>query len=98
MPYIRPAPSTYHRPLRISHEQYRRLTKAIENGLPSDVQREALQGTDSAAAYYSATGTYTLATTCNSWVGDVLGEAGIAMGTWTPFAGGVMKWIPEPAQ
>ncbi len=99
-PYVRPAPSTYHRPLRISEEQYRTLVEAIVAGLP-DVppghRREALPGTDPDAAYYHATGTYTLVTTCNSWVGDVLAEAGIAMGSWTPFAGGVMKWIPKPA-
>ncbi len=99
MPYVRPAPSEYHRPLRISEDQYRSLVKAIKNGLPTLPEgevRQMLRGTHPDAAYYDATGNYTLTTTCNSWVGDVLAEAGVAMGSWTPFAGGVMKWIPEP--
>ena len=99
MPYTRPAPSAYHRPLRISEDQYRALVQAIVAGLPEvphGEERDVLSGTDPSAAYYDATGTYTLATTCNSWVGETLSEAGITMGSWTPFAGGVMKWIPEP--
>lgn len=100
VPYIRPAPSEYHRPLRISAAQYRRLVSAIERALPAlpdGTAREVLRGTERDAAYYHATGSYTLVTTCNSWVGDVLAEAGIAIGAWTPFASGVMKWIPQPA-
>ncbi len=100
-PYVHPAPSAYHRPLRISEEQYRTLVSAIERALPPIAPgeaRQALTGTDTDAAYYHATGTYSLVTTCNSWVGNMLAEAGIAMGSWTPFAGGVMKWIPEPAE
>ena len=28
--------------------------------------------------------------------GETLAQAGVKMGRWTPFAGGVMKWIPKP--
>jgi uncharacterized protein (TIGR02117 family) len=99
--YIRPAPSQWHRPLRISEEQYRRLVEHVEGALAPprpNGTRPVLDGTEPRDAYYEATGTYTLVKTCNSWVGDALGDAGIEMGLWTPFAGGVMKWIEEPQE
>lgn len=97
--YVRPAPSPHHRPLQITIAQYRRLVAAIENALPAapaDGPRQVLRGSYADDAYYDARGTYTLVNTCNTWVGRTLAEAGIEMGLWTPFAGGVMKWIPEP--
>lgn len=97
--YVRPGPSPHHRPLQITQDQYRRLVAAIERSLPEvppGETREILRGTFVEDAYYDATGSYTLVNTCNSWVGDTLAEAGVEMGMWTPFAGGVMKWIPEP--
>ncbi len=44
--------------------------------------------------FYDSNGQYSALTTCNSWTGDLLREAGVPMGRWTPFAGGVMKWLP----
>lgn len=97
--YVRPAPSTHHRPVRITSAQYSQLVSAIESALPEvppGQSREILRGTFADDAYYEAHGSYSLANTCNTWVGDALAQAGIEMGVWTPFAGGVMKWIPEP--
>ncbi len=97
--YVRPAPSPNHRPVEITIAQYARLVTAIEQALPEVAPGETraiLQGTYVDDAYYDAVGSYTLANTCNSWVGDRLAEAGVEMGMWTPFAGGVMKWVPEP--
>ena len=92
--YIRPAPSASHRPVVISRQAYAQLVTAIENGLPpSETPRKILRGTNPSDAYYDALGHYTLAQTCNSWVGDMLAEGDIQMGLWTPFAGGVTKWI-----
>lgn len=98
--YVRPAPSENHRPLRISRAQYARLVDAIERELPPPPPdgREVLEGSYAEDAYYETYGTYSMARTCNSWVGEVLAEAGVEMGWWTPFAGGVMKWIPEPGE
>ncbi|MEL1250490.1 DUF2459 domain-containing protein [Aurantiacibacter gilvus] len=97
--YVRPGASENHRPLSISMDQYRTLVSAIERTLP-DVPpgetREILRGTYVDDAYYEAEGSYSLTNTCNTWVGDTLAEAGVEMGMWTPFAGGVMKWIPLP--
>ena len=98
--YVRPMASENHRPLRISQEQYARLVTAIEAHLPPAPvgDREVLRGTYVDDAYYEALGDYTMGMTCNTWVGARLAEAGIPMGLWTPMAGGVMKWIPEPAE
>ncbi|QZH76757.1 MAG: DUF2459 domain-containing protein [Erythrobacter sp.] len=95
--YIRPAPGENHRRLRISDEQYGRLVASIEAHLPAmpASEREILQGSYSDDAYYEALSDYSAINTCNTWVGARLAEAGIPMGTWTPLAGGVMKWIPE---
>ena len=97
--YVRPAPGTNHRPLRIDPDTYARLVARIEASLgpvPDGGRRTVLRGTDPADAYYDAKGHYTLGNTCNSWVGDTLAHAGIRMGWFTPFAGGVMKWVPVP--
>jgi len=97
--YVRPAPGPNHRPVQITPAQYAKLVAAIESALPElapGETRRILRGTYVDDAYYDAMGSYTLANTCNSWVGDRLAEAGVEMGMWTPFAGGVMKWIPHP--
>ncbi len=97
--YVRPLPGPNHRPLRVSAQQYERLVAAIEQplpDLPAGKDREILKGTYADDAYYEAAGTYSMANNCNSWVGETLARAGVEMGAWTPFAGGVMKWIPEP--
>ncbi|WP_340587929.1 DUF2459 domain-containing protein [Erythrobacter alti] len=99
--YVRPAPGENHRRLRISEDQYAALVRAIETALPEVPQgeyRRELRGTYADDAYYEALGDYTMINNCNSWIGARLAEAGITMGAWTPFAGGVMKWIPEPAE
>jgi len=98
-PYVRPAPSEYHRPVRLTQAQYRRLVRRIDESLAApdrDGMRRSLPGTDRLSLYYPARGRYTLVRTCNSWVGDMLGDAGVRMGAWTPFAGGVMKWVTVP--
>ena len=97
--YVRPAPAESYRPVTLTPAQYARLVAAIEAALPAPppgLPREILRGTYAPDAYYESRGTYTLLHTCNSWVGETLAAAGIKMGWWTPFAGGVMKWIKEP--
>ena len=96
--YVRPVPSPNHRPLTITREQYAALVASILEHLPNmpAAEREMLSGTYVEDAYYEALGSYTMGNTCNSWVGARLADAGMPMGLWTPMAGGVMKWIPEP--
>jgi uncharacterized protein (TIGR02117 family) len=93
--YVRPAPSDDFRPLRLTREQYRRLVAAIERSLPQG-RRVRYRGYDRWDVFYEAPGRYTIRNTCNQWTSDMLAGAGIRTGWWTPFAGGVMKWVPEP--
>lgn len=97
--YVRPAPGPDHRPLVISRAGYVRLARSIRASLPPTYgqPRQPLGGLDRADAYYEAVGHYTLANSCNTWTGDRLADAGLPMGRWTPFAGGVMRWIEESA-
>lgn len=97
--YLRPAPSNSHRPLRISSGQYLALIRQIEAklpDLPAGESRMAMRGTEIGAVYFAANGRYTALNTCNSWTGDALAASGVKVGWWTPFAGGVMKWITPP--
>ncbi|MXO87631.1 DUF2459 domain-containing protein [Altererythrobacter aestuarii] len=97
--YVRPAPDENYRPVTISRAAYARMATRIEQSLAPpgpDGSRQILRGTNPRDAYYDARGHYTLANSCNSWVGDMLAEGGVEMGWWTPFAGGVMKWIEKP--
>lgn len=100
--YVRPAPGLHHRPLRLTYAQYERLAAEIEASLAPpgrDGRRAVLYGSYQPDAYYRGSGRYTIFRTSNSWTGDVLGDAGVRIGWWTPFAGGVMKWIaPPPAR
>nr|WP_275588832.1 DUF2459 domain-containing protein [Croceicoccus hydrothermalis] len=95
--YVRPAPSTHYRPLRISRAEYRMIIQEIRRSLTDRAgSRIVHPGYSPQDVFYDAKGTYTLYTTCNEWTGGVLRRAGIATGAWTPFPGGVMKWVPEP--
>lgn len=92
--YVRPAPSEYVRPLTISREEYSRLVRAIEQAVPQGpkVRHDGYGPQD---VFYDAPGEYTVSNTCNQWTSDMLATAGVRTGWWTPFAGGVMKWVPE---
>ncbi|WP_299307040.1 DUF2459 domain-containing protein [uncultured Croceicoccus sp.] len=95
--YVRPAPSTDYRPLRISRAEYRALvTEILQSVRTGGGRRAVYPGYLPQDVFYDAEGTYTVFTTCNEWTGGVLRRAGIATGAWTPFAGGVMKWVPKP--
>lgn len=99
--YVRPAPSSWHRPVRLRPEEYRRLAADIMRQLPrlpKGVKRRDYPSFEPGAKNYDSLGRYTILNTCNSWVGNRLAAAGMRIGRWTPFAGGVMKWVPEPAE
>ena len=91
--YVRPAPGEDARTLRLRPGEYARLVAAIEaQVLPSNA-RKAYRGYEDWDIFYDAPGTYHLGNSCNQWTSDILAEAGVKVGLWTPFAGGVMKWI-----
>jgi uncharacterized protein (TIGR02117 family) len=95
--YVRPPPSEDTRPLRLSSAEYARLITAIERVTPPH-PRIWHAGYGRQDVFYDAPGRYTVANTCNQWTSNVLAEAGVRTGWWTPFAGGVMKWVPEPQE
>ena len=92
--YVRPAPGEDIRPLRLTRAEYRRLVAAIDRALPRG-EWTAHPGYGDYDAFYEAPGSYTVRNTCNQWTSDTLAAAGVKTGWWTPFAGGVMKWVPE---
>ncbi|MBP2314049.1 DUF2459 domain-containing protein [Azospirillum soli] len=43
--------------------------------------------------FYEAVGRYSLYDTCNEWTAKGLRAAGVTVGAWAPFEGGVMRWV-----
>ncbi|SIN86573.1 conserved hypothetical protein [Parasphingorhabdus marina DSM 22363] len=89
----------YRRSFEVTEDEYRRIVSAIESRFVLDSrgrsQPSAGYGKDD--LFYEARGHYTAFYTCNNWTSDVLRQAGIRTGIWTPFQGGVMRWFPEPS-
>lgn len=93
--YVRPAPSDTARIIRLRPEEYARLVRAIELQVRPGPERRHFPGYERWDVFYDAPGTYHIANTCNQCTSDTLAAAGIRTGWWTPFAGGVMKWIRD---
>jgi uncharacterized protein (TIGR02117 family) len=91
--YVRPAPDADIRPLRLAPAQYRALVRRVEAALAAGEPRR-YPGYGASDVFYEARGRYTPARNCNQWTSDTLAAAGVRTGRWTPFAGGVMKWVP----
>jgi len=94
--YVRPAPGRDIRALRLRPREYARLVRAIEASLALPTHGSALPGYGDHDVFYPARGRYHLFSSCNQWTSDRLAEAGVRIGRYTPFAGGVMKWIAPP--
>lgn len=88
-----PADAVTIRPLRLRRAEYLRLAAFIE---ASFAEGGPVPGYGQRDVFYPARGRYSMFYTCNSWVGDALAAAGVRVGLWTPFAGGIMRWF-EPA-
>lgn len=93
--YVRPAPSANYRIIRLRPEEYRLLAAQVEAQLAPREDREVYSGYGQSDVFYDAQGSYHIGNTCNQWTSDTLAAAGIRTGWWTPFAGGVMKWVPH---
>lgn len=87
----------YRRRLVVSESEYRMIasTIAAQMKLDSDRQPNPSPGYGNGDLFYEATGHYDAFNTCNSWTASVLRKAGIRTAFWTPFSGGVMRWIPN---
>ncbi|WP_374405406.1 DUF2459 domain-containing protein [Pelagerythrobacter sp.] len=93
--YVRPAPSDSARVLRLRPAEYARLVRRIEAQVRPPARRTVHAGYADWDVFYEAPGTYHIGNTCNQWTSDTLAAAGVRTGWWTPFAGGVMKWVPR---
>ena len=91
--YVRPQPGKTIRPLTISPAQYMRIVRRVEAFAP-ETGTMRYPGYYRHDVFYDAPGRYTPTNTCNQWISDTLANAGVRTGLWTPFAGGVMKWVP----
>jgi len=87
----------YRRRLIVSKAEYRKIASAIEARFVLDDQHRAQPspGYGDDDLFYQSRGHYDAFYTCNNWTSDVLQQAGIRTGRWTPFQGGVMRWLPE---
>lgn len=93
--YVRPAASPDYRRITLRADEYARLAEAIADQLAPE--REVIPGYGPHDVFYTNSGTYHLGNTCNQWTSNQLAAAGVKTGAWTPFPGGVMKWVPEAA-
>lgn len=89
-----PVPSDTQRPIRITPEQYRRLTAFIVASFVRDAEGRTVpligSGYGDTDVFYEAHGRYNLFFTCNEWVGAALRTAGVRVGLWTPFTQSIM--------
>ena len=90
----------YRRRLIVSEAEYRKIATAIEAQFVLDdhYRSRPSPGYAQDDLFYAANGHYNAFYTCNNWTSDILQQAGIRTGRWTPFQGGVMRWFPESAE
>lgn len=89
-----PRPGPDFRPIRISHEQYRRLAGFIRERFQLDPGGRSIpllgRGYGPDDMFYEANGGYSFILTCNEWTGRALRRAGVRTGLWTPFNQSIM--------
>jgi uncharacterized protein (TIGR02117 family) len=89
-----PRPGPDLRPIRISHEQYRRLAGFIQARFQLDPGGRPIpllgRGYGPDDMFYEANGGYSFILTCNEWTGRALRQAGVRTGLWTPFNQSIM--------
>jgi uncharacterized protein (TIGR02117 family) len=76
------------RPIRLTQAQYHRLAARLRASFASG---RPIPGYDVADVFYPAQGRYDLFRTCNWWTAELLAEAGVRVGVWTPFSATVMQ-------
>ncbi len=91
----RPEEGVYTKRLRVTPAQYRHIVAMIRDSFRLDRDGRSIAypayGPDN--LFYAARGHYDAMHTCNEWTGSILRRAGVRVGAWTPFAGGVMRWF-----
>jgi uncharacterized protein (TIGR02117 family) len=90
----RPQAEPDQRPIRISHDQYRRLAGFIQTRFHLDGGGRPIpligRGYGPDDMFYEANGGYSFILTCNEWTGRALRQAGVRTGLWTPFNQSIM--------
>ncbi len=83
------------RSVQLTSAQYVVLTSEIRGfaRLGADGYPIALPGYGARDIFYESIGHYSLFRTCNVWTAERLAAAGVKVGRWTPFSGGVMRWF-----
>ena len=92
---VDPRPLPYRKRLRVSVDEYHLIVSQVRSKFQLDANQLSVAhlayGPDN--LFYDSSGHYDALFTCNTWVGDVLKNAGVQVGIWTPLAGGVMRWF-----
>jgi uncharacterized protein (TIGR02117 family) len=91
-----PSPGEWQRRFVVSPDAYRQIARRITASFARDGGHSPAYGRDD--VFYESVGRYSAIVTCNEWTGAILRDAGVPMGRWTPFAGGVMKWLPATSR
>ncbi len=92
-----PTPGTDVKAVRLSEEQYNRLTGFITASFRKEADRLVKlnqPGYGSNDLFYRAEGNYHMFNTCNAWTGDALREAGVKVSWWTPLESSVFFYLP----
>jgi uncharacterized protein (TIGR02117 family) len=92
---IQPQPSAYRKKIRVNISQYRNIIGQVRRTFRLNAARQSTPSPAYAAnnIFYAAHGRYSALHTCNEWTANILSNAGVRIGLWTPMAGGVMRWF-----
>ena len=89
-----PRPDDWQRPITVSPDQYRRLTRYIADRFRRGPDGKTIpligRGYGAWDMFYEARGGYSFVMTCNEWTGRALRTAGIRTGMWTPLSQSIM--------
>jgi uncharacterized protein (TIGR02117 family) len=79
----------------LSAAEYRRLAAYIAATFAPAAGGRAvpIRGYGPDDVFYAARGRYSALRSCNEWARRGLAHAGVRVGMWSPFAGGVMRWL-----
>lgn len=92
---INPTASPHRKLIRVSRWQYHSIISQIRRTFRLDEvghsRAHVAYGPDN--LFYDSHGHYSAIRTCNNWTGEILRNAGVRVGIWTPMPGGVMRWF-----
>ncbi len=88
--------------IRLTKEEYHNISLAMVQTVAGEdlsTKPQPIKGYGRRDVFYTALGPdYNAFYTCNVWIGDLLKNAGLKNGIWTPLPGGVLHWFNQPAQ